>query len=62
MALKALASVITIKLRGVSTLSSLGVRGRLLLAFLGISGFAVLAAAAAMYSSLQVGKERCLPC
>ena len=56
MALKALAWVISTKLRGVSTLSSLGVRGRLLLAFLGISGFAVLAAAAAMYSSLQVGK------
>ena len=54
--MKALASLITTKLRGVSTLSSLSVRGRLLLAFFGISGFAVLAAAAAMYSFLQVGK------
>jgi len=34
----------------------LGVRGRLLLAFFGISAFAVLAAAAAMYSFLEVGK------
>ncbi|NIP67934.1 MAG: guanylyl cyclase, partial [Planctomycetales bacterium] len=33
----------------------LGIRGRLLLAFFGISGFAVLAAAAAMYSFLSVG-------
>ncbi len=35
---------------------SFGVRGRLLLAFLGISAFAVLAAGAAMYSFLEVGK------
>lgn len=34
----------------------LGVRGRLLLAFLGISAFAVLAAAAAIYSFAEVGK------
>ena len=34
----------------------LGVRGRLLLAFLGISAFAVIAAAAAMYSFAEVGK------
>ncbi len=34
----------------------LGVRGRLLLAFFGISAFAVLAAAAAMHSFLEVGK------
>ena len=34
----------------------LGVRGRLLLAFFGISAFAVLAAAAAMYSFLEVGR------
>ncbi len=34
----------------------LGVRGRLLLAFFGISAFAVLAAAAAMYSFFAVGK------
>ena len=34
----------------------LGVRGRLLMAFFGISAFAVLAAAAAMYSFLEVGK------
>jgi PAS domain S-box-containing protein len=33
-----------------------GVRGRLLLAFFGISAFAVLAAAAAMYSFLEVDK------
>ena len=33
-----------------------GVRGRLLLAFFGISAFAVLAAAAAMYSFLKVGE------
>ncbi len=33
-----------------------GVRGRLLLAFFGISAFAVLAAAAAMYSFSEVGK------
>ena len=37
-------------------LRNLGVRGRLLLAFFGISAFAVLAAAAAMYSFLQVGR------
>ena len=37
-------------------LNRLGVRGRLLLAFFGISAFAVLAAAAAMYSFLEVGK------
>ena len=35
---------------------SLGVRGRLLLAFFGISAFAVFAAAAALYSFLQVGR------
>lgn len=34
-----------------------GVRERLLLAFFGISAFAVLAAAAAMYSFLEVGKS-----
>ena len=34
----------------------LGVRGRLLMAFFGISAFAVLAAAAAMHSFLEVGK------
>ena len=34
----------------------LGVRGRLLMAFFGISAFAVLAAATAMYSFLEVGK------
>jgi PAS domain S-box-containing protein len=34
----------------------LGVRGRLFLAFFGISAFAVLAAAAAMYSFLEVGR------
>ncbi len=34
----------------------LGVRGRLLMAFFGISAFAVLAAGAAMYSFLEVGK------
>ena len=34
----------------------LGVRGRLLLAFFGISAFALLAAGAAMYSFLEVGK------
>ena len=33
----------------------LGVRGRLLLAFLGISAFALIAAAAAMYSFSEVG-------
>ena len=33
-----------------------GVRGRLLLSFVGISGFAVLAAAAAMYSFFEVQK------
>ncbi len=33
----------------------LGVRGRLLMAFFGISAFAVLAAAAAMHSFLEVG-------
>ncbi|MCK5364993.1 MAG: guanylyl cyclase, partial [Gammaproteobacteria bacterium] len=37
-------------------LNRLGVRGRLLIAFFGISAFAVLAAAAAMYSFLEVGK------
>jgi hypothetical protein len=37
-------------------LRRLGVRGRLLLAFLGISAFAVIAAAAAMYSFAEVGK------
>ena len=37
-------------------LKDVGVRGRLLLAFLGISGFAVLAAAAGMYSFLKVGE------
>ena len=35
--------------------SHLGVRGRLFLAFFGISAFAVLAAATAMYSFLEVG-------
>ena len=39
-----------------SLLRRLGVRGRLLLAFLGISAFAVIAAAAAMYSFDEVGK------
>jgi signal transduction histidine kinase/DNA-binding response OmpR family regulator len=39
-----------------SLLERLGVRGRLLLAFLGISAFAVIAAAAAMYSFAEVGK------
>ena len=34
----------------------LGVRGRLLLSFFGISAFAVIAAATAMYSFLEVGK------
>jgi signal transduction histidine kinase len=37
-------------------LSSLAVRGRLLLAFFGISAFAGLAAIAALYSFLQVGR------
>ena len=41
---------------GGSLLQRLGVRGRLLLAFLGISAFAVIAAAAAMYSFDEVGK------
>ena len=36
-------------------LRRLGVRGRLLLAFLGISAFALIAAAAAMYSFSEVG-------
>jgi class 3 adenylate cyclase len=36
--------------------SRLGVRGRLLLSFIGISGFAVVAAAAAMYSFVEVQK------
>ncbi len=36
-------------------LNRLGVRGRLLMAFFGISAFAVVAAAAAMYSFLEVG-------
>jgi adenylate cyclase len=36
-------------------LRRMGVRGRLLLAFLGISAFAVIAAAAAMYSFSEVG-------
>jgi signal transduction histidine kinase/HAMP domain-containing protein len=39
-----------------SLLQRLGVRGRLLLAFLGISAFAVIAAAAAMYSFDEVGE------
>ena len=39
-----------------SLLRRLGVRGRLLLAFFGISAFAVIAAAAAMYSFAEVGK------
>ena len=39
-----------------SLLGRLGVRGRLLLAFFGISAFAVIAAAAAMYSFAEVGK------
>ena len=39
-----------------SLLGRLGVRWRLLLAFLGISAFAVIAAAAAMYSFAEVGK------
>jgi adenylate cyclase len=39
-----------------SLLQHLGVRGRLLLAFFGISAFAVIAAAAAMYSFAEVGK------
>ncbi len=43
-------------LPGGSLLQRLGVRGRLLLAFLGISAFAVIAAAAAMYSFDEVGK------
>jgi adenylate cyclase len=34
----------------------LGVRGRLLLSFFGISAFAIIAAATAMYSFLEVGK------
>jgi phosphoglycerate-specific signal transduction histidine kinase len=37
-------------------LSNLGIRGRLLLAFFGISAFSVLAAVAALYSFLQVGR------
>ena len=37
-------------------LKHIGVRGRLLLAFLGISAFAVLAAAAGVYSFLKVGE------
>jgi signal transduction histidine kinase/DNA-binding response OmpR family regulator len=41
---------------GGSLLQRLGVRGRLLLAFLGISAFAVIAAAAALYSFSEVGK------
>jgi len=36
---------------------NLGVRGRLLLAFFGISAFAVLAAAAGIYASRQVGER-----
>ena len=36
-------------------LRRMGVRGRLLLAFLGISAFALIAAAAAMYSFSEVG-------
>jgi adenylate cyclase len=36
-------------------LRRMGVRGRLLLAFLGISAFAVIAAAAAMYSFSEIG-------
>jgi adenylate cyclase len=38
-----------------SMLRRMGVRGRLLLAFLGISAFALIAAAAAMYSFSEVG-------
>ena len=37
-------------------LRNLGVRGRLLLAFFGISAFSILAAVAALYSFLQVGR------
>ena len=44
------------KLGGVKMFTRLGVRGRLLLSFFGISAFAVLAAATAMYSFLEVGK------
>ena len=36
---------------------NLGVRGRLLLAFFGISAFAVMAAAASIYASRQVGER-----
>ncbi len=39
-----------------NVLKRLGIRGRLLLAFFCISAFAVLAAAAALYSFLEVGK------
>ena len=38
-----------------SALRRLGVRGRLLLAFFGISAFAVIAAAAGLYSFAEVG-------
>jgi adenylate cyclase len=56
LALKANTSVVATKWKAAGTPSRLGVRGRLLLAFFSISGFAVLAAAAAMYSFLEVGK------
>ncbi len=42
--------------RTINMWSHVGVRGRLLLAFLGISAFAVVAAAAAMFSFLEVGE------
>src|SRR5215472_3553808 len=54
-ALMAIKSVIIGKSEAARLLSRFGVRGRLLLAFFGISGFAVLAAAAAMYSFFRVG-------
>src|SRR6476659_4465822 len=44
------------KLGGVKMFTRLGVRGRLLLSFFGISAFAVIAAATAMYSFLELGK------
>ena len=41
---------------GIAMFRQLGIRARLLFAFFGISMFAVLAAAAALYSFLEVGK------
>ena len=42
--------------RAKTLVGRIGVRGRLLLAFLGISAFAVIAAAAGLYSFAEVGR------